>query len=65
MSISLAPASTTDFTSSSFDCKSAIPLGNEVATEAILMFVPVSAFFAIGTMVGYTQMAATLGKSGY
>ena len=65
ISISSAPAFTTDFTSANLALSEVIPLGKAVATDAIFIFVPDKAFFAMGTIFGYTQIAATFGNPGY
>ena len=52
MSISSAPASTAMRVSSSFTCVEDIPLGKAVATDAMWIPVPFSAFRATPTMVG-------------
>jgi hypothetical protein len=52
MSISSAPAATVCRVSSILMLVQVWPLGKPVATAAVLMFVPFSAFFTNGTMVG-------------
>ena len=65
ISISSAPFCTAYLVSRIFTSRGACPLGKAVATEATLIPELPRAAFAVFTIDGYTQMAATVGKPGY
>ncbi|MNE49998.1 hypothetical protein D3C80_1445540 [compost metagenome] len=64
MSISSAPFSTANRVSANLISRVDCPLGKAVETDATLIPELPNAFFASATMVGYTQIAATVGSSG-